>query len=171
MNSLSLNLDLAKKTVLFALLGFVVIMLAGPIAATLAFALIGFAVWSVVQLFLQGRLAAVASLKQGFRVVGRAGRGVFRGGRAVIRNAGGLAVGTVRKTAHVGRSAVALAFEVLCGVIVGALIGAIFDGKSGFTEFAVLTGALGGAALGAVVASSRKEKILDVLPVHQPMAH
>ncbi|MFL5246086.1 MAG: hypothetical protein ACJ8FY_28785 [Gemmataceae bacterium] len=164
MNSVPATFDLIRKIFLFALLGVAVVFLAGPIGVVLGFAVVGFVVWFVLNLFVNGFRNTGESVRRLFRGLGRAVVGIFRlGGKAVVT--------TVTLPKHlvtipqriwhkgwsVGGNAFVWFFEIASGILLGALIGAIYDKNTGIREVAVLFGALTGAVLGVLVAHSRRK--------------
>jgi hypothetical protein len=173
MNSVPATFDLIRKIFLFALLGVAVVFLAGPIGVVLGFAVVGFIVWFVLNLFVNGFRNTGESVRRIFRGLGRAGAGVFRlGGKAFVtavsipKHIITIPKRVWNKTWSVGGNAFVWFFEITSGVLAGALIGAIYDKNTGIREVAVLFGALTGAVLGALVAHSRRKVHSEPLEVY-----
>src|SRR5258707_12176998 len=76
MNSVPATFDLIRKIFLFALLGVAVVFLAGPIGVVLGFAVVGFIVWFVLNLFVNGFRNTGESVRRIFRGLGGAVAGV-----------------------------------------------------------------------------------------------
>src|SRR5579859_6391553 len=134
MNSVPATFDLIRKIFLFALLGVTVVFLAGPIGVVLGFAVVGFVVWFVLNLFVNGFRNTGESVRRLFRGLGRAVAGIFRlGGKAVVTTVTlpKYLVTIPQRIWHkgwsVGGNAFVWFFEIASGVLLGALIGAIYD--------------------------------------------
>lgn len=186
MQTLRATADLGRRVALLALLGFGVVILAGPILAvlsvllsfamvTLSFALVGFLAWSALQLLLHGRQVAwdnirglgqhlgrhLLTLGQGLGrvlafipwLVGLILAGVFWLVRFVLR----MAWATVRFGTEV-------AFLALCGVAVGAFVGAagwLPNQDPGLTvPMSAIAGGVIAAVVGAVLALLPKKTTL-----------
>jgi hypothetical protein len=181
--------DLIRKTLLFALLGAGVVFLAGPIGVVLGFAIVGFLVWLVINLLVNGFRSTGETVRRTFGGLGHAIAGTARFGKkavvSVVKFPAKAAVTVVKlpikaaatavklpimawdKMWSVGGNAFVWFFEIASGILAGVLIGAIYDKNTGIREVAVIFGALVGAVLGVLVAHSHKKRAsepLDVLP-------
>jgi hypothetical protein len=189
MNSVPGAFDLVRKTLLFALLGAAVIFLAGPIGVVLGFAIVGFLVWLVINLMVNGFRSTGETVRRTFGGLGHAIAGTARFGKkavvSVVKLPVKAAVTAVKlpvkavaaavklpimawdKMWNVGGNAFVWFFEIASGLLAGALIGAIYDKNTGIREVAVLFGALAGTMLGVLVAHSHKKRAsepMDALP-------
>jgi hypothetical protein len=160
-----------QKVILLALLGFGVIMLGGPLLALisvvlslglviLCFALVGFVVWSLIQLIFFGNRVAWEAIPEAGRRLGQAWlSGARKCGqvlavplRLVSRAVGGILAGAGfawRKSWAVAGPVAEIALVTLTGVLVGALVGAM-TGAPNNHRVTVPTNALLGGAIAAV---------------------
>jgi hypothetical protein len=142
-----------RKLVCLAVIGFLVVVLIGPILALLgvliSFALIGLLVWLPIRTLLYGKPFDWAKVKAVSRKYGGA---VFGRCHHVADQALAHGHPVLEKVQAAGRF-VALVFrETVCGALVGALLAVLRVPEASFHIKLVLLGAGIGALVGAVVA-------------------
>jgi hypothetical protein len=186
MQTLRATADLVRRIALLALLGFGVVILAGPILAVLsvllsfamvilAFALVGFLAWSGFQLLLHGRHVAWNNIQGLGQNLGShvltLGRGLGRGLAFIPWLIGMLLAGVffavrfvLRMAWATTRFAVEVAFMGLCGVALGAAVGSMGwlpNQDSGLTvPMSAVAGGVIAAGVGAVLALLPKKTTL-----------
>jgi hypothetical protein len=170
MNTLPITLDVVRKTLMLALLGFVVVTLSGLIGTILGFALVGLLVWGIAQIFVRGPRVAWDKTRGAVKSVAhftfRAGRGIlvapwiglYRAGRGIVRGVFFLVRGIVLSVWRLAAFSFGFVCEVATGLLLGGLVAAHLEGHTDFRVKAMLTGAMALTAFGAIVASSRKKK-------------
>lgn len=164
-----------RKILLLSMIGFLVVMLSGPILAVLSvvlslggvlagFALVGFLVWLPVRMVLVGREQALANARDlGAGLVRDAGHVCRRGAGVIswpLRLARGAALALLgavwflfRAVFTTARFAVGLAFLTAVGAGLGAVLGVGVGIAQGHNiGGAVLANTLAGAAIAAAVA-------------------
>jgi hypothetical protein len=150
--------SIVRKLALFALIGFGVVMLAGPILAVLSvvvpFALVGFLVWGLFALVFQGKRLDWREVGAQVRQVGGAG---LRLAAAPLRAFSGVLGGVLLVTWFLWRKfwgtvwfVVEIALLAVTGVGVGALVGFLNRAQHPNLEVAVVGNAIIGGALAAV---------------------
>jgi hypothetical protein len=147
-----------RKLVLFSLIGFVVVMVSGPVLALLSvvipFALVGFLVWGAFALVFQGKRLDWREVGANVHRVAEAG---LRLVAVPLRAVGGVLGGGLLVLAFLWRRfwgtvwfAVEIALLAATGVGVGALIGFINRAQQPSVEVSVVGNAIIGGALAAV---------------------
>lgn len=152
-----------RKILGLALIGFLVITLAGPVFTLLGLALVGFIAWGVFRAIFQGHPISWQRARGG---AAKLGRGVLRSSRLlvllVIRELGYLGRTLGRNGAWLSRAAWERArtdaplvggfvVEVVSGGAIGALLGLAVGWQREFLPVAIGIGAGAGAALGILV--------------------
>lgn len=186
MQTLRATADVVRRIALLALLGFGVVILAGPILAVLSvllsfamvllsFALVGFLAWSAFQLLLHGRQVAWVNIRSLGQNLGRhlltLGQGLGRALAFIPWLVGLVLAGifwvvrfVLRMTWATTRFAAEVAFMALCGVAVGAAVGAggwLPNQDPGLTvPMSALAGGVIAAVVGAVLALLPKKTTL-----------
>jgi hypothetical protein len=175
MNAIPRTFDLLRKVLLLALLGFLVVTFSGVIATVLGFALVGLLVWSVVQVVIKGPRAAWEGLGPALRgalqIPVRMGRILlvapvscaYHAGRSVVRMVAHGAATVLRKIWSLASGSLGLALEIVSGVLLGAMLGALYEGKADIRILGILFGALCGASLGALIIASRRKRVTKVV--------
>src|SRR5262249_33955868 len=137
----------------------------------LGFALVGLLVWGVVQLVIQGPRVAWQRLKPAlraaFQIPKRMGRlllvapvsRAYHAGRSLIRTVKHGSRKLIGKTWKRFAGNIGLVLEIISGVLLGALLGAIYEGKTDIHVVGILFGALCCASVGSLLAASRKKRI------------
>lgn len=144
--------EVVRKVCLFALIGFGFVFLAGPIGVILGFALVGFLVWVAINMAVNGARSTGEGVGRLFRGIIHAFTGIFRLGARGVTGVIKLPKRAWDKTWKVGGNTFVWTFEIVSGLLAGALIGAIYDKGTNFVTVAILFGGLVGALLGAWIA-------------------
>jgi hypothetical protein len=160
-----------RKAAIMTAIGFLVIVLGGPllglIATLLPFLLVGFLIWLVIRMVILGPLVVG-------RFIGRVVRGVFRIVTAPPRLIFRLIRGGVVRVGHgVGRMSGfvrGIFWETVCGAAVGAMLGMIGGVQHEDAEFRVPIGAVIGGFIGLLAGASRsratrQDEVPAVIPV------
>jgi hypothetical protein len=147
---------MARKVILLAGLGFLTLLLIGPVlavvatavavvAAVLPFILLGLAVWFPLQRWLCGRRPP--SWHRLPRV-----KAAWQRTAGAVRRHGSQVGDTLRAS---GRTVAAFSLEVLSGAALGALLGLLRSPEGSVSALAILAGAGLGALVGVLVALAR----------------
>ncbi len=152
-----------RKILAMALLGFLVVTLAGPVFTLLGLALVGFVAWGLFRAVFSGRQPSWQKLR---RQTWWFGRGAYRAARftafVTVRELGYLGRTLGHKGAWLSRAAWERArndappvagffLEVLSGSAIGALLGLAVGWQREFMPAAIGIGAGAGAGLGILV--------------------
>jgi hypothetical protein len=155
-----------RRVLLWAAIGFAVILAAGPIMVVLTFAVLGFLVWTLFHIAYMRRHAAwrrfaaafVAAVSWSWLHVGRL---MEQAGHSGFRGAAYAAGRAWAKTRQNARFLASMVLETLGGASVGALLGYVVRNGTDALHPAVVTGAIVGAFLGILVAVSRYESVTE----------
>ncbi len=152
-----------RKILAMALIGFLVVTLAGPVVTLLGLALVGFIVWNVFQAIFAGRPVEVERARSR---LGRMCRGMFRLARftalVMVREFAYLGRTLGRKGAWLSRAAWERArndaplvggfmVEVVSGTAIGGSLGLVIGWRQPFLPAAIGIGAGAGAIAGILV--------------------
>jgi hypothetical protein len=144
-----------RKLAFLALIGFLVVVLAGPILAMLgvlvSFALIGLLVWMPIRTMLYGKPFEWSQVKAVSRKLGTP---VWAGCHRITGGALGHGKPVLEKVQATGRFLGMIFREAACGALVGALLGMVLGPESSVPSQPALLGAGLGALLGTLVAVS-----------------
>jgi hypothetical protein len=156
-----------RKFALLALVGFLVVLLVGPVLGILGimfgFAVVGLLFWIPVRAFLLGQPPDWAS----YRDLTRKCRGAvfvrfchaWRRGHDVL----GHAQEVSQRAWATGCYVANILREIICGMLVGALIGWMHGSPSGWpVEQSVVLGIMAGAAIGVLVGIASRRPVRQV---------
>jgi hypothetical protein len=147
-----------------ALFGFVAILLVGPVVAVVAvlasFALIGFLFWLPIRLFLIRKPIDWARAKEKGRRYG----GMVVAGCSRIRAFLPANEAILEKSRHAGLFVAVFFREVICGAVLGSMLGSIRATQGAFELWPIILGLCLGAGIGACVA------LAGALRAHRPKA-
>jgi hypothetical protein len=167
---------LLRKAAIMTAIGFLVIVLAGPIigliGTLLPFLIVGFLVWLVVRMVILGPIVVG-------RFIGRTVRGIvsliLAGPRWVFRRVRGGVRLVGSGVGRVSGFARGIFWETLCGGAVGAMLGMIGGMNHQDAEFRVPIGAAIGASIGLLAAATRsrapREQVAQAIPVSGALHH
>ena len=146
-----------RKLALLALIGFLVVVLIGPILAMLgvlvSFAFIGLVVWLPIRTLLYGKPFEWHQVREASR---RCGGAVWGGWNRLAGGAVGEGNLVLEKVQATGRVLAAIVREAACGALVGALLGMVVGPDGSDPPPSMLIGAGFGAMLGILVALSSR---------------
>jgi hypothetical protein len=144
-----------RKLALFALFGFLAIVLAGPflaiLAVVLSFALVAFLLWVPLYALFADKQAGLRHAQAIWHEACRVGRDAMHGLLNFCRDLGPRAHATVTIIA-------AVMVETLSGAVVGGFLVYLSEGEHPFPSLAVAAGALVGSLAGLLVVFSRWHK-------------
>jgi uncharacterized membrane protein len=163
MEHLQSSTDILRKLALWTLIGFVVLVLLGPIltvvGVALPFAIVGFLVWLAFRAVVSGPRAVG-------RTVGQTAGAIFRTIAAVPHWVGVQLAAAIRFATRTVRGAVAMLFPVVTGAFLGGLLGAIGGMQHHDADFRVPAGVVIGAGVGLLAGALRTKR--ERVPVLEP---
>src|SRR5713101_5481319 len=161
--------EVLRKVFIFTLVGFLVVVLAGPLLTVLGvllpFALVGFLVWLPFQGFRLWRQGGWPSIRHAF---GRAVRTVFAIPVWLISRVAGGALWLVRGVFGLIGFVLGIAFPTVAGAFLGAVLGLIGGVEHHDAEVRIPAGAAIGGGIGFLAGATRSRQRVKIIRVVSP---